>query len=91
MRLLNIHSLEMKEFFDNDIPRYYILSHRWGDSEMTYKDFVKGRCRDTPGFWKISNFCSFAKDLNRLRELGALGEDFARKIPVSWAWIDTCE
>ena len=42
MRLLNIWSLEMDEFFDEDIPPYLILSHRWQGREITYKDFVKG-------------------------------------------------
>ncbi|KAI1803197.1 HET-domain-containing protein [Daldinia bambusicola] len=39
MRLLNCNTMQMKEFFDSDIPRYAILSHTWGDSEVSYQDF----------------------------------------------------
>ncbi|KAK4041827.1 vegetative incompatibility protein HET-E-1 [Parachaetomium inaequale] len=35
MRLLNVSTLEVEEFHGTDIPQYAILSHRWGDEELT--------------------------------------------------------
>ena len=29
MRLLNVDTRELEEFFGNEIPRYAILSHTW--------------------------------------------------------------
>jgi hypothetical protein len=52
MRLINIHSLELAEFFELDIPSYYILSHRWGKHETTFKDFRKKRNVDSEGYLK---------------------------------------
>ncbi len=65
MRLLNIYTLQLDEFFGNDIPPYFILSHRWEGEEITYKDFVKGRRQDSPGYKKILAFCEYAKVLSR--------------------------
>ncbi|KAK5998235.1 Vegetative incompatibility protein HET-E-1 [Cladobotryum mycophilum] len=35
MRLINTRSLELEEFYGDDIPRYAILSHTWGSEEAT--------------------------------------------------------
>ena len=37
MRLLNSTTLELHEFFSPAIPPYAILSHRWGDSEISFQ------------------------------------------------------
>ena len=58
MRLINTTTLELHEFLDSSkIPRYAILSHRWGDDEISYKDYRKGRRLDSQGFQKIQCFC----------------------------------
>lgn len=36
MRLLNIYTLKFQEFFENEIPPYHILSHRWSREEISY-------------------------------------------------------
>jgi hypothetical protein len=36
MRLLKLWTLELKEFYDAQIPPYAILSHRWGEHEVSY-------------------------------------------------------
>ncbi|KAK5164485.1 uncharacterized protein LTR77_009691 [Saxophila tyrrhenica] len=40
MRLINIHTLELREFTGQP-PPYIILSHRWTSNEPTYKQFRK--------------------------------------------------
>lgn len=42
MRLLDSRTLQFKEFIREDqTPRYAILSHTWGDDEVTFKDMHK--------------------------------------------------
>ena len=38
MRLLDSKTLQLKEFPDNAIPSYAILSHTWGSDEVSYTD-----------------------------------------------------
>ncbi|KAL8672093.1 MAG: hypothetical protein Q9168_003425 [Polycauliona sp. 1 TL-2023] len=86
MRLLQTKTLEFGEFLDSQIPPYAILSHRWGEKEVSYKEMRKvqkntfgGRSHAAAaqkmgqGMAKIKNFCLVA-----CRD----GWD--------WAWIDTC-
>ena len=75
MRLLHTKLLEFGEFFDNSIPKYAILSHRWEDKEVTFQDFEAGKQQVTswPGFVKVRNCCSLAASRG-----------------LDWVWIDTC-
>ena len=60
MRLINTKSLELKEFFDFDITKYAILSHRWEADEITFQDYRKGRRKDAAGYDKVKKFCAKA-------------------------------
>ena len=63
MRLLNVHTLKFREFFDQEIPPYGILSHRWGEDEISHKDFRKGRVpAESASYKKISDFCAFVRE-----------------------------
>ncbi len=59
MRLLqynNDDDFSLTEFFENDIPEYAILSHRWGAEEVTFKDLRDGASKSKAGYGKIQ-FC----------------------------------
>jgi Heterokaryon incompatibility protein (HET) len=76
MRLLNVSTLDFQEFTrEDDTPEYAILSHTWGNEEITYKDMRKRKSeiRDTEGFRKIQRF-----------------SNQAQKAKLSFCWIDTC-
>lgn len=60
MRLLQTKTLQLEEFFDFQIPRYAILSHRWGDHEVLFKEMRKGTAPPGSGMAKIQNFCQLA-------------------------------
>ncbi|PSN73856.1 HET-domain-containing protein [Corynespora cassiicola Philippines] len=60
MRLLNTYTLELEERFDN-IPPYAILSHTWGEEEVTFQDINDGSGRQKRGWSKIQNCCKIAK------------------------------
>lgn len=38
MRLIDVETLELKEFVDDNIPPYAILSHTWGQEEVSFQD-----------------------------------------------------
>jgi hypothetical protein len=59
MRLLQYNNgsdFSLTEFFESDIPKYAILSHRWGAEEVTFKDLTDGTSKDRAGYGKIQ-FC----------------------------------
>jgi len=42
MRLINVRTLKLEEYFGDAIPSYAILSHTWGSDaeELTFRDFA---------------------------------------------------
>jgi hypothetical protein len=75
MRLVDTTSLEIKHFVERTVPPYAILSHTWGDDEVTFAEMTNPseRTQRKAGFNKIQNFCNVAK---------ARG--------IQYGWIDTC-
>ncbi|KAI6859333.1 hypothetical protein KC319_g80 [Hortaea werneckii] len=77
MRLINTETLEMHEFLPAHIPRYAILSHRWQEEEVSFKQYTKRQkypeIQRLKGFAKIEQFCRIARERRK-----------------EWAWIDTC-
>ncbi|MCJ1313481.1 hypothetical protein MMC25_007159, partial [Agyrium rufum] len=69
MRLLgydNNGEFSLTEFFEGDIPKYAILSHRWGAEEVTFKDMTDGTGKSKIGYGKI-RFCGEQAKRNGLR------------------------
>ncbi|KAG4429842.1 hypothetical protein IFR05_014674 [Cadophora sp. M221] len=59
MRLLQLNNdsdISLIEFFEDDIPEYAILSHRWESGEVTFKDLIDGTGEGKAGYGKIQ-FC----------------------------------
>lgn len=57
MRLLHVYSYEIREFVEGNVPDYAILSHTWGEQEVTYKDMTKGNAAKLKGYQKILGCC----------------------------------
>ncbi|KAL7628448.1 hypothetical protein AAE478_002651 [Parahypoxylon ruwenzoriense] len=62
MRLMNVHTKKLKEFFDQDIPKYVILSHTWGKEEVTFKDLDDPDRTKMLGWTKIYKLCQKARE-----------------------------
>jgi hypothetical protein len=75
MRLINCTTYELKEFFSWHIPRYAILSHTWGDDEVSFADLTLGKATAARkrGFRKIQYTCQQAT-----------------YDKLEYAWVDTC-
>lgn len=75
MRLLNTTKRKLEEFGGNKIPLYAILSHTWGEGEITFQD-IEGddaEKKKRVEYEKVRNTCDMA---------AAHGFDYV--------WIDTC-
>ncbi len=56
MRLLSSRTLDFHDFVEDESrPEYAILSHRWEDDEVAYKDMLKRRAEGKKGLAKIRN------------------------------------
>ncbi|PWY94234.1 HET-domain-containing protein [Aspergillus sclerotioniger CBS 115572] len=80
MRLLNVRTYRLKEYFDSEIPDYAILSHTWGRDEVTFQDIqafarsgYQNQVPDKEGFRKIRYACQQAARDN-----------------LEYVWVDTC-
>lgn len=76
MRLLNTDNGLMRDFLDDDIPKYVILSHTWeSDQEVSFRQWEDRKTadiRDKSGFAKIKSFCAQAA-----------------RDGFEWVWVDT--
>ena len=59
MRLLDTSNIKLVEF-PNPPSEYAILSHTWGDGEVTFQDLTTDTNRELPGWLKILNCCELA-------------------------------
>jgi hypothetical protein len=75
MRLINTSTLRFEQFLGTKKPPYAILSHTWGNQEVTYDETLNPsqETRRKAGFQKIESCCGIA------REHG-----------LSYVWVDTC-
>lgn len=74
MRLLHARTRELKDFCAEDTPDYAILSHTWGDNEVTASDISDGLYSGKEVYWRKIN-CACKQAL----------EDH-----LEWLWVDTC-
>ncbi|KAK5651822.1 hypothetical protein OQA88_11591 [Cercophora sp. LCS_1] len=74
MRLLSTATEKAHEFFGRKAPRYAILSHTWGEEEVTFRHLAEpSTYKKLKGYAKIRGSC-----------------EVARREGFRWIWIDTC-
>jgi hypothetical protein len=84
MRLINAKTLELKRFDDDTkIPRYAILSHTWGNKEVSLQQFQDACTGDSPTNVAVRKTSGYAKIVQTCR--------LALEDGCSYAWVDTCE
>lgn len=93
MRLLNTKTLKFKETYDigSGDMRYAILSHRWGDEEVSFEDFVLAQqVDDYPEWWPPSAQGRLVKQkagYNKITKFCSVVKD---SYGLKWCWVDTC-
>ncbi|KAK1838364.1 heterokaryon incompatibility protein [Colletotrichum chrysophilum] len=73
MWLINLQSLELKEFFGGDIPDYAILSHTWSCGEVTFQHSTD------------RSLASQKQGYQKILDAGAQ----ARGAEYNFLWVDT--
>jgi len=74
--LINTDSITLEEVIEKDrrFPRYAILSHTWGDEEVTFQEMQSGNPPTwKEGYRKIVVTCKLAS-----------------KSGIGYVWVDTC-
>jgi hypothetical protein len=81
MWLINTASLVLEFVEDPGTCVYAILSHRWGDGEISFQDMINiERARKKLGFSKIERTCQLAR--NRNIEYAWVGKLYLRHILI---------
>src|SRR6187399_1703921 len=76
MRLLSTRSWEMRDFLsDTEVPQYAILSHTWGEEEISFQQW---ETRDTTDISQLKGYQKIKK----------FGEQ-AGNAGFDWVWVDT--
>ncbi|KAG9232740.1 heterokaryon incompatibility protein-domain-containing protein, partial [Amylocarpus encephaloides] len=83
MRLLNTTSFILEEFTGREIPQYAILSHRWGNQEISFQDIQM-----------FKNFTDYFKTRKSTKSEGWSKIKAACEQAVlagcKWIWVDSC-
>ena len=61
MRLLHTTSFQFKEFFDSQVPKYAISSHRWEGLEVSFQEFEDSLKKRSPALNKVLECCYQAR------------------------------
>ncbi|KAE9582617.1 Vegetative incompatibility protein HET-E-1 [Colletotrichum fructicola] len=98
MRLLDARTLRVVEFNNDAIPPYAILSHTWGEEEITYQDLnpqldqIYSQIKTMGSLLKAKNGYQFSSQVKTKK--GFLKVEQAAKRALSdrydHIWIDTC-
>jgi len=82
MRLIRCDTLELVSFAETEIPKYVILSHTWGNEEVTFQDLTTLpqstlAAAKPGGFAKLQGFCRTVLSN-------------PHHWPIQYCWMDTC-
>ncbi|KAI0401979.1 heterokaryon incompatibility protein-domain-containing protein [Xylaria palmicola] len=80
MRLINVKTLELEEFFYK-YPPYAILSHTWGPEEVTFQEYLLATGPDTKRHSRIKQKEGFPKIVGACKRAQANG--------LQYLWCDT--
>ncbi|KAI0185657.1 hypothetical protein EV127DRAFT_463723 [Xylaria flabelliformis] len=73
MRLINVHTLELEEFWGREPPAYAIASHTWSSEEVSFQD------------WKDRTSVSHKAGYHKIVKVAQVAESFG----LNYVWIDT--
>ncbi|CZR59429.1 uncharacterized protein PAC_09321 [Phialocephala subalpina] len=79
MWLINTSTLSLELYYGDEIPAYAILSHTWGDGEMSFQEFTQATETKNDGTKSKAGYRKIAATCDR-----ALMDGYC------YAWVDTC-
>ncbi|KAI6380301.1 hypothetical protein MCOR25_001729 [Pyricularia grisea] len=98
MRLIDTNTVEVVEFYDDEIPQYAILSHTWGTEEVSYQDMQflttdrNRKVRDLSGSHSSSLKSSDVTTIVAMSGYIKIktASNYARSHGLRYLWVDTC-
>lgn len=91
MRLINVRTYGLEEFYDNAIPMYAILSHTWEEDEVLIRDMqdleAANRNADDQALKKKAEATRSKKGFKKIQY--ACKQAYADYF--EYVWIDTCK
>lgn len=91
MRLINIYTFRLEQFFGNKLPLYAILSHCWEDEELSFEEWqaietnngeIVERIQRKEGYQKIVDACRYTRAVSKV-----WGGPLDRRL--KYLWVDT--
>lgn len=91
MRLINTTTGQFSEFSESQLPRYAVLSHTWGEEEISYLDMLY-ISSDLPATTAGLIQVLLKKSPKDSQGFGKVQKccKLARSRGLDWVWIDTC-
>ncbi|KAL8388029.1 hypothetical protein RB595_009504 [Gaeumannomyces hyphopodioides] len=89
MRLINTTTLDLFDVVGDNVKSYAILSHTWGEEEVTYEDMrilSRHKSRNKPSSAQIVKEIELRAGYQKIQRAAAL----ARGDKHKYIWIDTC-
>ena len=98
MRLLNVKTGKLEEYFGSSIPKYAILSHTWGKNEVTFSDIQnirdEAQAKNTLPREDLAPFPANVHDPSVETKSGYQKIVYACRQALmdghQYVWIDTC-
>ncbi|KAK0721891.1 heterokaryon incompatibility protein-domain-containing protein [Lasiosphaeria miniovina] len=90
MHLINTRTLLLHEFFGDKIPLYAILSHTWGDQEVSYQEWIYVHNQNVArwGWVRIESEVKATREKAGYVKI-AHACKLARGLGHQWIWFDT--
>ncbi|KAH9888276.1 hypothetical protein F4778DRAFT_773615 [Xylariomycetidae sp. FL2044] len=87
MRLLNAHKLDLVEISEGSAPRYAILSHTWGEEEVTLQDIqVLMRKQWSRALSQTASAIKAKKGYIKIQRAAEVAIEYG----FDYIWVDTC-
>ena len=86
MRLLDARKLELVDVRDDDIPHYAILSHTWGDDEVTLQEMRRMESKIPQALNKQKQQIADKRGFAKIKSAAAM----AVRRGLNYLWVDTC-
>lgn len=93
MWLLNSETSELRNFIsDADTPEYAILSHTWGEGEVSFQQWQAAYSSHSqfgafPEDWKQRNLANLRRMCGYQKI--AMCQEKATQDGIDWVWVDT--
>lgn len=86
MRLLNAKTLDLVDVRDDAVPKYAILSHTWGNDEITIQDLRQMKSRVPQPLHRQKRTIASKEGFAKVKRAAQL----AVQRGLSYIWVDTC-